>query len=430
MKYGYLYYRKHMLENKKERPMNLGDPIQSFAVIEVYRRLGIPTEELIPIDRFDLATYDGEDVILIINGIESYEHYAYHTRFLPVSSKIHPVIVSISLRRDFAEEELLTFRNNQPVGCRDEYTVNFLRSNGIDAYLSGCLTMVFPKRETSDTQNKVFIIDCPRSILEYIPEDINRNAITLSQIIRIKSKSTDSRLTDEETEKFTMLAKQRLEQLRDEAKLVITGRLHVATPCAAMGIPVILTKDSFNHRFQAIDRFLPLYTPDRYGQIDWHNISTKIPENVKNRLVSVCGNMIRLTEDRLALKEIYSKKIQEVQFMDNEAIAISNLDVCNQKDFKYAIWGVCLPSSYILYETMNRIYPNAHLECAIDTWARGTYKDDVMIISPNDIDNILDKNVWIIVIASAAHKAAQECLEGKYNYILVSGAKAEVYPIK
>lgn len=60
MKYGYMNYRKHLLSNKNERPMNLGDPIQSFAVLELYKKLGIPEKDIVPLDRYDLADYTVE----------------------------------------------------------------------------------------------------------------------------------------------------------------------------------------------------------------------------------------------------------------------------------------------------------------------------------------------------------------------------------
>ena len=60
-----------------------------------------------------------------------------------------------------------------------------------------------------------------------------------------------------------------LKALRDTAKLVVTSRLHIASPCLAMGIPVILAKKHFGDRFGFIDCFLPTYTPEKYNDIDW-----------------------------------------------------------------------------------------------------------------------------------------------------------------
>lgn len=38
MKYGYLLYQKPLIPEMPNRPVNLGDPIQSYAVKLLYRR--------------------------------------------------------------------------------------------------------------------------------------------------------------------------------------------------------------------------------------------------------------------------------------------------------------------------------------------------------------------------------------------------------
>lgn len=426
MKYGYLYYRKRMLENKKERPMNLGDPIQSLAAIEILKKVGIPEKDIIPIDRYDLASYEGEEVILLINGAESYEHYAYHTKFLPISKKIIPVFASIALYRELSEDELLSFQEHQPIGCRDEYTVSFLKKKGIDAFLTGCLTLTFPKRQCGGV-NKVFLVDCAASLKDYIPENLKQKAVSLSQIIRIKSESETNRLTDWETDYYMETAKKQLYRWREEAALVITSRLHTATPCAAMGIPVILAKDVFDGRFRFIDRFLPLYTPEKYAQIDWQPPIDCIPEQVKEEIVSCVKILIDLAVSRKQLKKIYHDCSQGISFCTEEEIVVEKLPLQQAEYFTYAIWGVCLPNSYWLYEAMEQRYPNAKLVCAIDTWARGNYKDDIPIISPDCMEKELPKDTVILVVAGAAHKDAVEKLTGKFRYILIEGAQMEAH---
>lgn len=422
MKYGYLYYRKGLLENKKERPMNLGDPIQSLAVVEILKKIGISEKHIIPIDRYDLATYAGEKVVLIINGAENYEHFAYHTKFLPVSEKIIPVFIGIHLHRELAENELSSFRQYQPIGCRDEYTCSYLKRKGIDAFLTGCLTLTFPRRQTTARQNTVFLVDCPESVMAYIPDELRENAVSLSQIIRIKSASSNDRLTDEETDYYSKMAKEQLFRLRDEASLVVTSRLHVATPCAAMGIPVVLARDVFDERFMFVDRFIPLYTPEKYSQIDWHP-TTHIQEDVKEQLVSLCKVLLELAISRETIKKIYDSPSQEVAFRTEEQIAVQNLKLDREQEFSYAIWGVCMPNSFLLYEAMKEQYHNARMICAIDTWARGEYKDSIPIISPEQIDNTLSKDTVVLVVAPAAHSDAIKKLEGKYNFVLIKGSK-------
>lgn len=40
MKYGYLLYQKPLIPEMPNRPVNLGDPIQSYAVKLLYREMG------------------------------------------------------------------------------------------------------------------------------------------------------------------------------------------------------------------------------------------------------------------------------------------------------------------------------------------------------------------------------------------------------
>ena len=280
MKYGYMNYRKHFLPNRCERPMNLGDPIQSLAVLELYKKLGIAESEIVPLDRYDLTDYVGEDVIALVNGPETYEHFAYASRFLPTSSKIHPVFISLHIHRELSENELSTLRRSQPIGCRDEYTVCYLQSKGIDAFLTGCLTMIFDKREAK-RWDKVFFVDCSANAMAHIPDSIKKDAVILSQVIRMTTEAPDHRLTLAETEEYHKTAEAQLNRYRDEAKLVVTSRLHVASPCAAMGIPVVLVRDAFDERYQFIDRFLPLYAPQDLDGLDWEQVSSHIPETIK-----------------------------------------------------------------------------------------------------------------------------------------------------
>lgn len=314
MKYGYMNYRKHMLANKNERPMNLGDPIQSFAVLELYKKMGIPKKDIVPLDRYDLADYVGEDVVIIVNGAENYEHFCYATRFLPVPDKIHPVFISLHLHRDLSENELTSLRNNQPIGCRDEYTVKYLKSNGIDAFLTGCLTMLFPKRSENKKYDKVFIVDCSESILEHIPNEIKESAEYLSQVIRMRSDSDDHRLTMDETDKYNEKAREQLNRYRDEARLIITTRLHVASPCAAMGVPVVLVRDTYDERYQFIDRFLPLYYPKDLDELDFDSVSASIPEEVKSTLTDISRSMLETAKLRAKFEYIYSNKIQSIYY--------------------------------------------------------------------------------------------------------------------
>ena len=100
MKYGYMFYQKPLKPKMKTRPVNLGDPIQSYAVKNLYREMGIGEEDIIPVPRYDMAEYDGEECICVVNSASNYEELAYDSHFMPPSPKVHAIPMSLHLHRD------------------------------------------------------------------------------------------------------------------------------------------------------------------------------------------------------------------------------------------------------------------------------------------------------------------------------------------
>ena len=78
-------------------------------------------------------------------------------------------------------------------------------------------------------------------------------------------------LSEEEVADYENYAKKVLEKYYNEAKLVITSRIHSAMPCIAMGIPVIFIhpklKDS---RLDVLDGIIPKYSPNDKYAINWN----------------------------------------------------------------------------------------------------------------------------------------------------------------
>ena len=104
MKYGYLLYQKPLIPEMPNRPVNLGDPIQSYAVKLLYREMGIAEEDIIPVPRYDMTNYDGEECICTINTCSTYEELAYDSHFMPPGGKIHAVPFSLHINRDIAAD--------------------------------------------------------------------------------------------------------------------------------------------------------------------------------------------------------------------------------------------------------------------------------------------------------------------------------------
>lgn len=98
-------------------------------------------------------------------------------------------------------------------------------------------------------------MDSPKGIDKYLPDEYKDRVVYVSH-------ETDS------GEKLEERAKKLLERYGREAALVVTSRLHCASPCMAMGIPVILARKYFDPRYEWIGKYLTLYTPDLFPEID------------------------------------------------------------------------------------------------------------------------------------------------------------------
>ena len=134
------------------------------------------------------------------------------------------------------------------------------------AYLTGCMTITLPERKTTPKKTHVFLVDAPKGIEKYMPEELRENVSYITQEIPINTECD----VEEEIERVEGVARKLLDRYRDEATLVVTSRLHCAGPCLGMGIPVILARNYFDDRYGWIDKYLPFYTPDKFDQINWY----------------------------------------------------------------------------------------------------------------------------------------------------------------
>ena len=155
-----------------------------------------------------------------------------------------------------------------------------MRKNGCEAYLLGCITSLFPRRAFVPDTPHAFLVDVHPKAVHYIPEDIMQSAEYATQDIPIDKNLPRQEIADIIQEK----TKNIYARYYNEATLIITSRLHVAVPCMAMGIPVIVVKDGFDKRFGWLEKFLPLYTPDQYDAVNWNPEPVELEEH-KERLL-------------------------------------------------------------------------------------------------------------------------------------------------
>ena len=108
--------------------------------------------------------------------------------------------------------------------------------------------------------------EMPPSLKKFTPPDIRTASIYQHQREAVKSFP----LNDADAITARRLAAELLETYRTHATRVVTPLLHAAGPSLAMGIPVILARKDLRDRFSAINRLLPLYTPQDFPVIDWN----------------------------------------------------------------------------------------------------------------------------------------------------------------
>lgn len=417
MKYGYLFYQKPLIPEMPNRPINLGDPIQSYAVKLLYKEMGIKECDIIPIPRYDMRNYDGEECICIVNTCSTYEELAYDSGFMPPSNKIHAIPFSLHINRKIPDEEIEYYQKCVDVGCRDVFTEKNLKMYGINAYLTGCLSLTFPRRlkEEEERAENVYLIDVQSDFKKMIPYDILKDAIEISSIYRFKITHNSNRMTKEEALDYHRMGEERIELLKNDARLVITSRLHAAAPCLAMGIPVILTKH--DDRFGFIDCFLPSYTNWDTDCIDWNPQPIDI-EKEKHAIKQMLFERIQYEQSKIELEAMWVKnKINyEIRYEPQVKMALESVPFSKIELFKYAILGVVSSVSYFVPEIMEELYPNSELVCGIDSFVKREFFDK-KIISPNEIVR-LDPKVIIITAVPGAYKAAEKFLIDRPHVIL------------
>ncbi|HCT41979.1 MAG TPA: polysaccharide pyruvyl transferase family protein [Moraxellaceae bacterium] len=251
MRYGLLTYA----ENRKF--FNVGDYIQSLAAQQFLPQV----DEYL--NREALADYAGDPIKLIMNGW--FTHNA--TNWVPAPT-IEPLFVSFHVNNTAAPGMLDSagvayLKAHQPIGCRDQFTVDTLRAKGIAAYFSGCLTLTLDSYRVEDSErgDTVYIVDplygyptrekvtynyrrFLRSIQNGDIFKFRRRARHLGNLIdkdllasAIHVNQEPPANTFSDAEKFAMA--EDLLRMYARARLVITSRIHCALPCLALGTPVI-----------------------------------------------------------------------------------------------------------------------------------------------------------------------------------------------
>lgn len=396
MKYGrYLmgFIQKSSFQQSTNRYANLGDYVQVLAMDEIYQQLGIQEEDLVRIPRDETASYCGKAVMLPFFSEFARENIRQRIRF---SEQIHvPALISAVMYEDFDVLEPLApgceafFHAHQPIGCRDEKSRNLLRAHGMEAYLMGCFTICFPKRKVTPKSSKVFFIDISEACKAHIPAEL----LACGEFLTHAEKIQAYPMTQVEDARLEAKARTLLERYRQEATLIVTGRLHAALPCMAMGIPVVLACDNLDFRFSWVEKYIHPYQLDEYGQIDWNPKPVDM-ENVKKIMLLYFQHLLHNDSTREELQWLdtfYSNREKVETYLTFRNLLRKEMRH-PQDDFRYAIWGAGYHAGYA-YELMREMFPNAKLAAVVDKYKTGTFHGIPIqrgeALQPENVDHLI-----------------------------------------
>lgn len=386
---------------KGTRLRNYGEDIQLHAIKRLYEYMGIDYDEVVRISPNELFSYNGKEyLILPIN-------FPLWGKYEKLSHKIIPVFLGISIVGESIIESM-RMREFQPIGCRDQRSVEILRNKGLEAYLNGCLTITLPKRQENVGTGKVFIVDICDELLSRVPEEIRRDAEFVTHLYFDREVS--------EAESMAMY-----ERYQREAAMVITSRLHCAVPCIAYGIPVIYAPKVISTRSVWLQNIIPIYDESMYDEIDWSPKVVNV-EDLKERVLRNAANRVRETYNKVVLpygiSEFYEDYTYNKGTPDDLYLPMAYMKEHWKTDdeVEYIIWGVT-QTAETLYDYICVQYKHAKLVGVVDAFKHIVFQG----IESRGLELLESKkDVLVFVTAESANATATDVFRrlGKENYVL------------
>lgn len=387
MKFKFANYKYH-----GQNINNLGDHAQVLTIDYLYKEMGINENDIVYIDINDLNKYDGPPVKLPVSlPLINYTEKGIAGMF---SKNIRPIFFGLTMPKTIlSKEEIEYYKENEPIGCRDEQAYDTMRKYGIDAYLGGCLTVTLPKREKNlKKQNKIYIIDPPENLKTYIPKELLNDAVI------------DTHIFYNYIQDPTQKALERYYLYKENAKLVITGLLHASIPCLAFGIPVILARDYVSYRFSWVEALLNIYTPSEYDRIDWNPKSVEF-EELKVLVKTIFKKRMQGVEADKEIKKIHNFYMnrERKKYCNDVFLTIKNfIDtkwINHEKNYKYAVWGLTQMAQMTI-DYISENYPNAILTHVYDKNESKSI-NGMKAVLPENISKFPDETVFVTTVSAA-----------------------------
>lgn len=401
MKFGKLNCESFEQSVKGERLVNVGDMAMAESMKRIMLNMGIKEKDIIEIKFEDLEKYDGEYVIMPINTF--WTNDPGNKKFFSMSRKIIPVFISISLvDTNLSEDHILFLKSYEPIGCRDERTMQVLRAKGIDAFLYGCATTTIEKRKAGKNQNKIFFVDVPYGVIKYIPNDIKKDIVFIQQ--ERKAEDLPAGMSEKQFMEYI------IDRYRNEARLIVSSRFHGACLGIGLGIPVIVVNETYTYRFSWLKKLVPFYTRENFDQIDWNPDAIDF-EEAKRRMISIAEKRISSTIEK------YKDICEQSEFLEysdwdtaglidyyDEAIEYIKENWGNNEEIRYGIWGVN-NNAEAIYTFISMEYPKAKLEKIYDSY-RVVEFHGICSEKPERIK--ADENIFIFVTTFVAGYVAEK----------------------
>lgn len=359
--------------------LNIGEPLQYLTVANFYKQMGVAACDIVNLNIDEVINYKGDEELLlpIISPIANFTI----NDIIAISPKIKPVFLATYLHtmtylNDIDKLLSNTFNYNyllkhSPIGCRDEATYNYFEKYKIPAYVNGCLTVTLPKINNLKGKS-VILADAPKELLPYIPHKyISSDTLTATQQFLVSQSVLNN------YDKLFEIAKVQYKFYIDNAKLLITSRLHVALPCAAFGIPVVLAKNVIDTRFSFLEKYFPVYDRTMYSKIDWNPKPLDLESQkavIANHAISRINHAFQsadiqnqLTAGFVNAKKSFDYIHPHKSTHNNSALALSYIkNNWKNNDIEYALWGVSDTTAEFWKETIKLAYPKAKLIAIFD----------------------------------------------------------------
>ncbi len=392
MKFGVIFYNYEEVALRSSGD-NLGDHVQTIALLNLYKRMGVPKEEIVFIGMQHLHDYDGDYVLLPIIGVGIVGEYAP-----PYSNKIIPIFISSHFVLDeLKQNEIDYLCKYAPIGCRDEWTLNTMRKYNIPAFLSGCITILMDADRNIEN-DKIYAIDVPEFIKPYLDEKYKEEIVYDTHLVPF---SHNGAMTEEDAWTFFRLAEKRVKQYQN-AKLLISSRMHALIPAMVGGTPVIGVFDNISYRFSWLDKYIPLYTKAEVNEINF--FPDKVMVSEKSKIEDVFIKTIRNTFNKynevLSLSQYYESRKKSVY--GNRYREIISDFIGEETEFDYMIFGCGLIGT-VAHLIISEQYPKANFIGSIDNYVTGEWKG-----KPVDLpDNVtIEKGTKIIIASYSGRESA------------------------